>query len=218
MHYLDSKAQKKKDSFLFDNPDIFGKQQINILSGIADLDLDFRDNSNLPQNGMRFYIEFENGFILNKDNTNYGKALSFLEYFATAEIVTPVTLGLKTGFAASRGKMPFFKLFSLGQEYFLRGYRKNRFIGKKMAFLNSDLRFHLLYWHTDVMPISIGLKGFFDSGKIIRDALSQGKWHNSWGLGFYFVPLEKDFTINTSFAFSKEERLLFTIGIGAAFN
>ena len=87
-----------------------------------------------------------------------------------------------------------------------------------MVFFNSDLRFHLLTWHSSIVPVEIGLKGFFDSGKIVEDKVTDGKWHNSYGVGFFFVPLEKDFTINASIGFSDEESGLFTIGIGTAFN
>lgn len=216
-HYLDNKPKKNTNSYLFQNAPVFGKEQINILSGSTELDLDFRDNDKLPRDGMRLFASYENGFIMNKNNKNYGRILSFIEHFSTVNIITPVTIGLKAGAAGSYGKVPYYKLFSLGPEDYLRGYRKNRFVGSKMVFFNSDLRLHLLYWHTSVVPVQIGIKGFFDSGKIVNDTINNRKWHNGWGIGFYFVPLEKDFTLNTSIGFSDEENGLFTIGIGTAF-
>lgn len=214
--YENTKA-KKNSNYIFDHPEIFGEEQLSILSGSANLDLDFRDNAKLPQNGMRLFARYENSYLLNYENKNFAKALSFIEHFSTVDIITPITLGLKAGAAGSYGKIPYYKLFSLGQEDFLRGYRKNRFLGEKMVFFNSDLRLHLLQWHSSFVPIRIGIKGFFDSGKIVDKNIYGGKWHNSWGAGFYIVPLEKDFTLNASFAFSDEESALFKIGIGTAF-
>ncbi|MCB0282541.1 MAG: hypothetical protein KDF60_08170 [Calditrichaeota bacterium] len=194
-----------------------GINQAEILKTDFRLDLDFRDDSNLPKYGMRMLLSHENGFITTNAFENYQKFYGFLEYFNTIDFITHVTLGLKGGGGISSGTTPYFKRLSLGQEEFLRGFSKNRFIGDKMVFVNSDLRFYLLTWHTSVVPVEIGIKGFFDSGKILETTLDFNNWHNSYGFGVYFVPLEKDFTINTSFAFSNEETMLFTIGIGTAF-
>jgi hypothetical protein len=75
------------------------------------LDFDFRDDPNLPTDGMRFYLSHNNGFILTNDYSNYGKTLVYLEYFVSAR---PFTLGIKTGGGSSYGDIPFYSQFSLG--------------------------------------------------------------------------------------------------------
>jgi len=215
--YEFSEMEDENNRSISKTTNLFGIENTESVNSNSFLDLDFRDNGNLPKSGMRLYVQNENGFVTTNSNSHFGKTFGFLEYFNTAQIILPITLGLKGGLGGSFGDIPYFKLYSLGQEEFLRGFRKNRFLGKKMAFFNSDLRLHLLTWHSSIVPVEIGVKGFFDSGKIVEDKISKGKWHNSYGVGFFFVPLEKDFTINASVAFSKEESGLFTIGIGTAF-
>ncbi len=67
------------------------------------------------------------------------KYLVFLEFHAIIPSKFPVIIGLKGGGALSSGEIPFYKMYNLGQNNYLRGYRKNRFVGESMVFFNSDV-------------------------------------------------------------------------------
>ena len=69
----------------------------------------------------------------------------------------PVFIGLKGGGAISSGEIPFYKMYNLGQNNYLRGYRKNRFVGESMVFFNSDLKIQLLDIATAFLPIKFGI-------------------------------------------------------------
>ena len=165
---------------------------------------------------MRFFAQFNNGFITNTGTKNYGQLFSSLEYFGTTQILFPATLGLKIAGGDSYGKIPFYNQFTLGQNLYLRGYRNNRFAGEGFMVFNSELRLLLLKIATSAAPIKIGIKGFFDTGRIVQKGDSE-KWHNGYGFGIYLIPLDRRFTFSASAAFSDEETMFLNFTLGAAF-
>jgi outer membrane protein assembly factor BamA len=183
----------------------------------ASLDLDVRDNANLPTRGARLFVSHHNGIITNNDNSNYGQTLVFIEHFSSKRILLPFTLGLKIGGGDSYGEIPFYKQFALGQNTFLRGFRNNRFTGAAIAFFNSELRMKLFVLHTQIVPMQFGMKGFFDSGQIVEDKLNFKNWHKGYGFGFFIIPLEARFALNASVGFSDEETVLLRFGLGTTF-
>jgi outer membrane protein assembly factor BamA len=131
----------------------------------------------------------------------------------------PLTLGLKVGGAAHQGFTPFFDLYYLGQNKHLRGFRQNRFTGKKLAFANTDLRIHILDSPKSLIPFKIGIVLFADAGRIFESAETANDpgWHVGYGAGFYFVPLRERFAIQISAGFSDEESGLIRFGLGKSF-
>ncbi len=171
----------------------------------------------LPDRGMRLFASHNNGLITSNDNSNYGQTFAFIEHYSTLQALLPVTLGLRVGGGGSYGDIPFYKQFSLGQNTYLRVFRRNRFTGDAMLFLDSELWLQLLEVSTTIVPLRIGIKGFFDTGKIIQSGESSDKWHNGYGFGIFIVPLKERFTLSASVGFSSEETALLRIGLGSVF-
>jgi hypothetical protein len=217
LHYENNEGQIDKSKTLFGEQDFFGSEKINLAEGVIGLDLDVRDNANLPTRGARLVVSHHNGVITNNGNSNYGQTLAFIEHFSTKRILLPFTLGLKAGGGDSYGEIPFYKQFALGQNTFLRGFRNNRFTGASVLFFNSELRMKLFDLHTQIVPMQVGVKGFFDSGKIVEDKPGSTKWHNGYGFGIFIVPLEARFALNASVGFSDEETVLLRFGLGTTF-
>jgi hypothetical protein len=215
IRYENNQGQMDPEGTILADTTYFGADKVNLTEIDLRLDIDLRDDSSLPTDGMRFYLSHNNGFILNNDNSNYGKTLSFLEYFVS---VHTLTLGIKTGGGGSYGDIPFYNQFHLGQNTYLRGYRNNRFTGEALAFFNSELRLQFFDVKTALVPIRVGLTGFFDTGRIFQSGEDSNKWHMGYGFGIYLVPLESRYTLNLSAGFSEEESLLITFGLGGSFN
>jgi len=87
-----------------------------------------------------------------------------------------------------------------------------------MAFFNSEIRLQFFDLKTVLVPIRVGITGFFDAGQIFQSGEDSNKWHSGYGFGIYMVPLEARYTLNLSAGFSEEESLLITFGLGGAFN
>jgi hypothetical protein len=216
VNYENNDGQIPEHTILDVPTDILGKGKINLLEGRAMLDLDFRNDKKFPERGMRFFGEYVQGLITNNDNSSYNKATGFIEFHATVPLKLPLFLGLKGGGAISSGDIPFYKLLSIGQNNYLRGYRKNRFAGKSMAFFNSDLKLQVLDIITPIVPVKFGIRGFYDLGKVYVDEETSQTLHMGYGGGIYLIPLEKAYSLSLNMAFSEDEKsglLVFEFGI-----
>ena len=197
--------------------EFFGTDNTSIGEAVLALDIDFRNNASFPERGMRFYIEQDFGLIFSNDNSNYGKTFSFIEMFITRKILLPITLGIRIGGGDSYGDIPFYKQFSLGQNNYLRGYRANRFTGESILFLNTELRLQLSKIKTAIAPVVIGIKGFFDTGKVIQNEVTSKIWHKGYGFGIFIIPLEESLTLDFTFGYSEEESALIQFQLGKVF-
>ncbi|MEM6524708.1 MAG: BamA/TamA family outer membrane protein [Bacteroidota bacterium] len=193
---------------------------LDILETGAELDLDFRDRSDLPEHGTRLYVGYQHGFLTNEDYDGYGVVKGFIEKYSTWRKKHPWTLALRMGGSTSYGEdlIPFYKRDYLGQENNLRGYEQHRFTGKSNLFLNSELRMQLTSFQTALVPIKFGIEGFFDVGRVFSDIDTSEQWHEGYGFGVYFVPIKESFSLNISVGFSEEESGLLLIGFGGAIN
>ena len=196
-------------------PDIAGLERLRIAKGYISCDIDFRDRTQLPERGMRLTLLGTAAAALN-DATNYANASASLEYFATAK---PFTIGLKVGGATHEGVTPFYDLHYLGQNTDLRGFRQNRFTGRSLAYVNTDLRIQLVDNPRALIPYKLGVILFLDSGRVFDagDTSGDKSWHTGYGAGIYFVPLKERFALQISMGFSDEESGLLRFGFGQAF-
>jgi hypothetical protein len=101
---------------------------------------------------------------------------------------------------------------SVGQNNYLRGFRRNRFSGRSMAYGSVELRAKLFYFNNYILPGAVGLVGFNDAARVWSDGESSSKWHDSYGGGIYYIPFNM-FIVSATMAFS-DEKPLFNITIG----
>ena len=88
----------------------------------------------------------------------------------------------------------FYQAANLGANEGLRGFRNERFNGKNAFVHSTDLRWNISRLKTGLLPISIGIYGGFDYGKvwgtpntlIITPSLQNTNLHTSQGGGFFF--------------------------------
>ena len=214
--YENNEHQEESKLTIFRDQNFIGNGKINLIEGTASLDLDFRNQSVLPTTGTKLFVEYNNGFVTNLDYNNYGKLLIIGEGYISSQMILPLTLGLKAGVGKSFGKIPFYNQFTLGQNTYLKGFRNNRFTGKSIAFIQTGLRADLFGFEGIVVPMRVGLLGFFNSGRVFQTGESSSKWHNGYGGGLFIIPLREAFTIYTTISSSEEESLLFEFGLGSA--
>lgn len=194
---------------------------LNFIPVEATLDLDFRDEVGYPYNGTRLLLSYINGSIVNEkdvDNSvfNYGYIDGSIEYFLSTVHKKRLTLGLRFGGAKGYGDIPFYKMPNLGGTNGLRGYTGQRFTGDSKIYFNSELRWQLLHRYTPLFPVKLGVKAFFDTGRVYysADENESNKWHMGYGGGVYVIPFEEAFIISISVGFSDEESFYPIIGIG----
>lgn len=194
--------------------DILGINDIDLVQAQAALNLDFRDNRILPERGMQLYLSHKNGIITSNGNSNFGMSEGFISWHGTTHSIKhPFTLGIKIGGGDSYGEIPFYNRFTLGQRENLHGFRRRRFNGNDMAYLNTEIRLKLGNGKAFV-PISYGLTAFYDKGRVFLDGEDSDVWHKGYGFGFYLIPASRNLTFQLAVGFSEESSglVLFTLG------
>ncbi|GAA3649721.1 hypothetical protein [Flavivirga jejuensis] len=94
----------------------------------------------------------------------------------------------------------------------LRGYRKERFIGKYSIFQSTDIRCKIGNLSSGIIPMKYGITGGFDYGRVWLENDTSDKWHNSIGGSFWVSGLET-FTLNAGYYSSVEGGLIsFVLG------
>ena len=140
------------------------------------------DNDN--RNHLRLYGDF--AFY----STLYAQPFSF-------------TLANKVGAGANFGEYYFYQAQTLGRRNNLRGFRGERFAGDAQFYHNIDLRIKLGKTGGTVMPLNLGILGFFDYGRVWLDNEESDKWHQGYGGGIWFSPYEL-VTFSATYSLSTE--------------
>lgn len=118
----------------------------------------------------------------------------------------------------------FYQAATIGANNGLRGYRNERFSGKKSFYQSSDLRLNLAEIRTALLPLHIGVYGGFDYGRVWVDdnlaldgntAFNSNRWNTSIG-GGVFANAANVATLNLS-AFNSDDGLRFAFKVGFGF-
>ena len=209
----------RNNSYLEDNPDILGTEKLNLVFLNALVDLDFRDRKVLPERGFRLLVTEAIGHISKVDESIINIAEVEIENYLSTFSRKPITLGLRVGGGVTDGDLPYYKLLTLGQFNNLQGFRRNRFSGQSRAYINSELRWQFSETHNTLIPLKMGVRAFFDTGRVWadNDDSTANLWHYGYGGGFYVAPFREQFAFNVILSSSKEESLLLAISLGAFF-
>ncbi|MBM1104762.1 metallophosphoesterase [Aurantibacter crassamenti] len=109
----------------------------------------------------------------------------------------------------------FYQGASLGGVDGLRGFRNQRFTGKTAYYQNSDIRYSLRKMKTGIMPLTMGLYGGFDYGRVWIKNQDSNQWHTSYGGGFFLNTAD---ILSLTFAvFNSDDGARFTFGLGFGF-
>ena len=108
----------------------------------------------------------------------------------------------------------FYQGASIGATDGPRGYRNQRFVGKTSYYQNTDLRLRLRKMRTGILPVSLGMYGGFDYGRVWQPGQASNEWHNSYGGGFFLNAADL-MSFKVALFFSEEgPRLSFGLGFG----
>ncbi len=108
----------------------------------------------------------------------------------------------------------FYQGASIGANNGLRGFRFQRFTGKTAYFQNTDLRYSFRKRQTGLLPVTPGIFGGFDYGRVWLPQDSSDIWHTSYGGGFFLNGAD---ILSANFGFfnsSDGPRFAFGVGFG----
>ncbi len=193
------------------NEDVFDSKHF----GGADVSFDYQnyDNRANPKLGMKFDARMVYNMNLRQTAHNYTSletGLGFLHYLTNNQKLVWSSYA-KAKWLLGSG-YEFYQMATLGGNYDLRGFRFNRFYGKNSFFQTSDLRYEMGKIKNSVLPLSYGLFGGFDIGRVWNPGEHSDKWHNSYGGGFWLSAVNAISANVSYFGSADGGRLVFGIG------
>ncbi|MCY7422319.1 MAG: outer membrane protein assembly factor, partial [Chitinophagaceae bacterium] len=174
------------------------------------------NNDLFPTRGVQFTSEVNALAGLKNGRPLTSMKADFTLYSSLNEpprIVTVTRIGFGHIFSKN---YEYFQAMNLGQNNFLRGFRKNRFSGRTMAYASLEARIRLLDSKSYILPGAFGIIAFDDVGRVWVKNEESKRWHNSVGGGLYYAAYNT-ILISGTVGFSREENLL-NFSIGTKFN
>ncbi|WP_159022934.1 metallophosphoesterase [Formosa sp. L2A11] len=144
------------------------------------------DNQAYPTIGLKF--DLETGYSQNIDINGRGYGYVIPKLAIAYKLDHSGRLVLATTFKSQLNignEFEFYQAAAIGGEDGLRGFRNQRFTGKRSFYQNSDIRYSLTNLKTPILPIKIGMYGSFDYGRVWLSKSNSDKWHNSYGGGVF---------------------------------
>jgi len=142
--------------------------------------------------------------------SGYGQMSGMLSgYVGSSRVVLAARVGGQRVF----GEYPWFDAAFLGGHND-RGFPFQRFAGDTSLYGGAELRFWAA--RVRVLPLRLGLFGFYETGRVWTDGISDGEWHGSYGGGLLMQLPSTPIMVRARIAFSKESTL-FYFGSGFTF-
>ncbi|MEI6950317.1 BamA/TamA family outer membrane protein [Paraflavisolibacter sp. H34] len=180
------------------------------------LEINSKNNAVLPTRGAVVHTYARSLFGLNGSSQNVTQLGMDLSIFMSIVPQTRFVLATRFGWGHNIGHFEFQQAQYLSGPDNLRGYRKQRFAGRTMAFNNTEIRVKLADFNTYLFPGAIGLLAFHDVGRVWNRGESSHRWHTGYGGGLWLAPIRR-FVVTASLMASKEERGMPLVTFGFQF-
>ncbi len=211
------KVEQNSDRFFTPdnvNPLVFDNQ--NYAGAEAGLRYKNEDAIGFPTKAL--YLSFKAGFLANTDLEDnrfgylVGRAGFSRKLIASGDIVLSSVVEGRTNIGDD---FFFYHGASIGGNNGLRGFRNERFTGKSYLYQSTDIRLRLTKYKTSFLPVTIGVYGGFDYGRVWVENDTSKKWNTSQGGGLWLQGLNQ-FSLHAGFFNSKEINML-QVGLGMDF-
>jgi outer membrane protein assembly factor BamA len=198
-----------------DSESIYSKK--NYIGGKLVVNFDNLNNELFPTRGVLWNTEFMSMAGVTKNTNNITTLTSDMTVYASiSQAANFIALARFGGGHIFSKNFEYFQALNVGQNNFLRGFRKTRFSGSSLAYNSLEARIKLVNVKSYLFPGTLGLVLFNDVGRVWLKNESSHTWHDAFGGGFYFIPF-KMVIISATVAFSKEETL-FNFSAGTKLN
>lgn len=212
--YEDNATTEIENTILENETPFFGTGELGWAYVHPSLVLDFRDHPVFPSRGFRLQAGQQWGY---GQDIDFGVSKLAAEFFFSTRRY-PITVAARTGWAATQGNTPFYKMPNLGMNEGLRGYQNFRFTGDEYFYYNLEFRFPITLWRNTFLPVVLGIRTFYDSGYVKADGIDgTADFKHAYGGGFYVIPLSRSYTLSVLFGFSEEESGLVNLNLGTNF-
>lgn len=177
---------------------------------------DNRDNAAIPSRGILWFTTARYYKGLGSFSKNFTSLNTDFTAYLNLTKNSSLILALRFGGGMNFGDYEFFNAQYLSGTDNLRGFRRYRFAGDKMAFNNTELRIKIADFKTYLFPGTIGAIVFHDIGRVWIKGENSSTWHSGYGFGIWVAPLRK-IAISGSLGYSKEDGLVPVASVGYQF-
>ncbi len=202
------------DELIAEDPEFFDPK--NFVSYQSSYQYQSFDDALNPARGMDFKVEL--GGTMNTENTDQHFVFlnPYLEFYNSLTKDQKWVLRTKaTSQLIFNDDYEFYQGAILGSRNGLRGFRRDRFIGRESFVGNIDIRHSFNSIKTSVIPLQFGVFGGFDVGRVWANVPESNQWQNDYGVGFWVNGADL-FTGTFNF-FNSEDGFWFSFGFGAKF-
>lgn len=200
---------------VLDTDDFFGEGTLDYAFVRPQFVLDLRDDRKLPTKGVMLEAEHKQAFDVEGSGKFGVTRIGGESHISTRRI--PLTLSVRVGYARSSGQVPFYELPAIGRNNGLRGFQRRRFAGDGYFFYNTEFRAPVTKIRSKFIPLTLGLRLFYDRGKLLMDGEEDEPMKDSYGVGLYVVPISSNYTLSATAGFSEEEAPIIRISGGVEF-
>lgn len=215
--YEDIEVEDTEDRFINQFYVANGEENEQRFFGVdAEYSYSNSDNEAFPTLGMGFSLHGGYTVNLSDSNRTFGFVVPSLsvDHRLSPDGRLVLATKIKGHFNIGNG-YEFYQGASIGANNGLRGFRFQRFTGKTAYFQSTDVRYGFRKSQTGILPVTPGVFGGFDYGRVWFPGDSSKKWHNSFGGGFFVNGA--DLLSATIGLFNSSDGLRFAFGLGFGF-
>src|SRR4030095_13025055 len=191
----------------------YGINNLSLLGSELGLEVDGRDHEKAPYKG--YYFNLTGTYYTKAFNNHYHFSRLSYDMRAYAGYKQNISLALRVQGEKLFGTFPFFESAFLGGISSLRGFSSERFAGDASVAGTAELRLKLFKMNL-LLPETIGVFGFGETGRVCLKGENSNTWHASYGGGLFMHVISREITLKLTYARSveKDYAIYFTTGFG----
>lgn len=155
----------------------------NYLGGTFMMNSSLLDDNVIRGNGFGLQASATYLTNLGDEDNDVFEIKTGLQVYLTLVRRPQIIFASGVGYSKVWGNPQFFQYPALGTTSNLRGYRNERFRGESLFYNNNDIRFYLFKWNNSILPMTVGIMGGYDIGRVWVDNENTDKWHDSQSVG-----------------------------------
>ncbi|HEX5172024.1 MAG TPA: BamA/TamA family outer membrane protein, partial [Cyclobacteriaceae bacterium] len=167
---IEIEEQSDEDRYVYDYAetlpyDLF--TEFNSFTGVKwQFQLQKVDNPIAVRRGIRWNINGSSMKGIDKGSQDFNVFESDVSFYYTFQFPGRLTFALRTGGGINTGKYEFYQAQILDGKTEIRGFRKTRYYGDSKFYTNMEVRLKLSSFRTYLFPVSFGILGFHDIGRV----------------------------------------------------
>ncbi len=138
----------------------------------------------------------------------FGRAGGDVSVLVATSAWPALAVAFRGGGEQAHGQYPWHRAAFIGGTSTVRGYAQNRFAGEASLWGSGEVRLRVAKPRV-VVPVAVGVFGFFDAGRVFVESESPGGWHTAPGGGLFLQPVAQPFLFRIGAGQSDESTRFF---------